>query len=201
MPRADDHHEALVAELHDRAVARGWRRTDCDVADPVVDGADQLVAVQVLVESDRDPGVRQVEALDRAGEQPDGQREDGGDLEVGLLECERSPGGAPSASRRGHRRTRIGEQGASGRREPRATRKPLEQKPADLGLEHPDLLREGRGRHVHSFRGGAERALVRDRDEVLELAEVHGRVIVIGLRDPRIYVIVSNSRAAYGVAV
>ena len=142
MARSDDHDEALVAELDDRAFARRWRWPDCDIADPVVDGADELVAVQVLVESYGDPGIREVEALDRTGEQPHSQREHRGDLEVGLLEGEGCPRGAPAATRRGDCRARVGEQGPSGRGEPRAAGEALEKEPADLGLEHPNLLRE-----------------------------------------------------------
>ena len=170
----DDGDEALVAELDDGAVARGRRRPDGDVTGPVVDGAHELVAVQVLVQPHGDPGVREVEALDRPGEQSDRQREDRCDLEIGLLECERGPGGASAATSRGHGGSGVGQQGPAGRCEPRAASETLEQRPSDLGLEYPDLLREGRRRDVHLLGGGTKRAFIRDRDKVLELAEVHG---------------------------
>ena len=53
------------------------------------------------------------------------------------------------------------------------SRRPLRERDADLILQAPDLLGEGRLRDVLPGRGAGEAALVGERDEVAELPEFH----------------------------
>ena len=174
-----------------RAGARRWRRTprgpsatagprqasrrrpDRDVADAAVDRGLRELAVGELVQAHRDAGMRLAQPLDRVRQQADGQRQHGRDLDLRRLQPERATRRARPALGRQHRGLRLRQQRAAGRREARAARQALEQRPADLVLQQADLLRQRGRRDVDALGAGAERAGLGDRDEVLQLAEVH----------------------------
>ena len=50
----------------------------------------------------------------------------------------------------------------------------VEEPHAELGLELADLLADGRLRHVQALGGAAEMQLLRDRDEVPQVSQLHG---------------------------
>ena len=54
-----------------------------------------------------------------------------------------------------------------------APRRPLDQREADLVLQPPDLLRERRLGDVLARRRAREVALLRERDEIAQLAQFH----------------------------
>ena len=76
-----------------------------------------------------------------------------------------------AASRRA---ARLRQEGPAGGREPRSARQALEQRAAHLELEQPDLLRDRRRSDVQVVGRGTERPALGDRDQVLELPEIHG---------------------------
>ena len=127
-----------------------------------------------LVEPHRHARMGLAHPLDRRRQQPDREREHGRDLDLGVLERERGAPRALRPLRREKRAARLRQERAAGRREPRAARQPLEQRPADLELEQADLLRDRRRGDVQAVRRRTERAVLGDRDQVLELPEVHG---------------------------
>ena len=69
---------------------------------------------------------------------------------------------------------RLDEQGRAGLGEGDAAVGAVEQPHAELGLELADLLADRRLRHVQALRGAAEMQLLRDRDEVPQVSQLHG---------------------------
>ena len=127
-----------------------------------------------LVEPHRHARMGLAHALDRRRQQADREREDGRDLDLGELEGEcRSPR-AVRPLRRQQRAARLRQEGPAGGREPCPARQALEQRAPHLELEQPDLLRDRRRGDVQVVRRGTERAALGDRDQVLELPEIHG---------------------------
>ena len=73
----------------------------------------------------------------------------------------------------GERAPRAGDEHLAGLRHRDAAGRALDERHAELGLEAADLLRERRLRDVLARRGAREVALVRERDEVAQLAQIH----------------------------
>src|SRR5918912_1128830 len=66
----------------------------------------------------------------------------------------------------------------AGGRELDAARRAVEKRHAQLRLEASDLLRQRRLRHVQAFRGAAEVALLGDRHERAEVAQLHAAIYI-----------------------
>jgi hypothetical protein len=74
---------------------------------------------------------------------------------------------------RRERRARIRQDGRPDARRAHRPPGPVEQVLAELALEPPDLRADAGLGHVHPRRRACEAALLGDRDEVLELSELH----------------------------
>src|SRR5439155_26463393 len=87
--RSDDD-ELLPRHLLERALPRSERqRADCEVGDPLLDRLLEQRAVSELLEPDANVRIALVPEADVTGQQADGHREDGRDLERAGLEGER----------------------------------------------------------------------------------------------------------------
>ena len=175
VPPADDDDERLVAEEDRRAEPAGTRLgPDGDVCDAGIERVLEDIAVVELVEPHRHARMGFAHALDRRRQQADREREDGRDLDLGELEGEcRAPRAIrPLCGQQGAARLR--QEGPAGGRKPRSARQALEQRAAHLELEQPDLLRDRRRSDVQVVGRGTERPALGDRDQVLELPEIHG---------------------------
>ena len=114
-------------------------------------------------------------------QEPDREREHRRDLDLGELERERRATRAVRPLRGQQRAARLRQERAPGGRQRAPRGQALEQRAADLELEQPDLLRDRRRGDVQVMGRGAERAALGDRDQVLELPEVHGALEQIGI--------------------
>ena len=128
-----------------------------------------------LVQADRDVRVPRVPHPDVARQDADRHREHGRDLELAQLERQRRASALPAALDRAHSRPRLGQEAPPGRRQRDAAREPVEDRAVQLELERLDVLRQRRLRDPDATRRAGERAFVDDRDEALELTEVHSR--------------------------
>ena len=73
----------------------------------------------------------------------------------------------------GQRPARAGDEQLAGLRHRDAARRALDERHAELRLEAADLLRERRLRDVLARGGAREVALVGERDEIAQLAQIH----------------------------
>ena len=135
--------------------------------------------MQILAEAHLDAGMEFLPASQRRRQYSGGCRGDRRDLELARLEAEcrayRSPGTVCVVDCG----ARLGKEVLSGHCETYSSRKPLQKPPAELCLQHTDLLRQRRLGYAQTFRGAAEGALLGDDYEVLELTEIHALSIGI----------------------
>src|SRR5581483_6646864 len=158
-----------------RALPRSRPRPDREIADAAADVLLEQVPVRLLVHPDPDVGVALVPARDRVRQDPDRDREEDRDLELAGLETERSARGRGRAVGGPYGRLRLRQERGAGGRQPDPAREPLDQVAAQLPLEPSDLLRERRLREIEAARRLREGAVLRQRDEALELAEIHSQ--------------------------
>ena len=119
-------------------------------------------------------GMALVPDADVRGQHADRHREHGRDLELAEPRA-RARSARPAG--RARRRARRAVPRAAARARPASATTPRgrrsSRRPVQLLLERPDVLRERRLRDADPPRRARERAFVHDRDEALELAEVH----------------------------
>jgi hypothetical protein len=82
----------------------------------------------------------------------------------------------PARLDRGQRVARLAQQRPPGVGQPHPMRGPLEQPGAELALQRPHRDRQRRLNHCQPLRRPGEAALLGDRDEVLQLPQLHGYV-------------------------
>ena len=148
-------------------------RADREVGNALLDGVLEQIAVPELVQPDRDVRVPLVPDPDVTREQAHRHREHGRELELAGFELEHRSCRERPALERAQRGPCFREQAPAGRGERRAVRQAIEHGPVQLLLERSDVLRERRLRDPDPLRRPGERALVDDRDEAFELADVH----------------------------
>jgi hypothetical protein len=119
---------------------QGWR-PDAEVAETLAHGVLRELAMRELVQPDEGAGKALPPRLDHVGQQPQRDRPDGADLELAGLELQRLARGADGSLGRADRRERVGKERLAGAREAHRPRQPLEQLPAELLLQGPNLLR------------------------------------------------------------
>jgi hypothetical protein len=131
--------------------------------------------VRVLAKRDRRPRVAIVPALKGRRQHAERDRGHSCHLELSGLEAERAASVAPRAFCVRHDGAGLGQEHLAGSGKSDAGGKTLQERAAELLFEALDLLRERRLCDQQLLGGARERALVGDRQQVLQLSKVHGR--------------------------
>ena len=135
--------------------------------------------MQILAEAHLDAGMEFLPASQRRRQDSGGCRGDRRDLELARLEAECRAYGSPGTVCVADCCARLGKEVLSGHRETHSSWQPLQKCPAELRLQHADLLRQRRLGDEQAFRRAGEGALLGDDYEVLELTEIHALSIGI----------------------
>jgi hypothetical protein len=146
--------------------------------EPQVEGAGrqraQLLNGRALAQLQLDVGPRGPEALHDVGDDREQRRADEADAKAADLAFADPPSRGDRAVELGQDRAGVAQERRAGRGELNAPARPLQQEHAQLVLEPAQLLAQ-RGLGQMQPRGrAAEVQLLRDRDEVLQLAQLHG---------------------------
>ena len=168
-----DEDQLLPAELDPRAAPLGRQRPDAEVGAPVLDRLRDQGAAGELEQADRDVGLQLAPALDRRGQHRRRERADRRHREQLGRRAEGAPARGQRTVRRRHGGAGVADQRLARRRQPDVARRAVEQRPADLRLERPDLLRQRGLRDVQPRRRLGERPGLRDREQVLQLPQRH----------------------------
>ena len=114
------------------------------------------------------------EALQARGQECVGQRADQGHGDRPPIRALERADGLQAVAHRGQQRLGVGQEGAPGLGELRAPARAVEERPSQLTLQQVEPATHRRLREVQGGRGAREAAAADDRDERLDLVELHG---------------------------
>jgi hypothetical protein len=175
MVRVGSEHEWLAG---DDAGANRWRQRlagDTDEGGVGV-AADQGLAeplVVLLGEDDLDRGMRAMEVAEHSEETPVDGSPDNPDLEGAAQQPAQGGDRVAAVLDRGDCGAGVGDELLAGIRQPDSPRVAVKEGLAELGLEAPDLVADGRLSDRDADRRAGELLLLSDRDEIGELPHVH----------------------------
>ena len=134
----------------------------------------QLLRGRALVQLDLDVGSRRAESLHDPGHDREQRRADEVDAQVAGLAGVDPARGGDRAVELAQQLTGVAQERLPGGRELHPAAGPRQQLAAELFLQRADLLAEWRLGDVQPRGGAAEVQLLRDRDEISQLAQFHG---------------------------
>lgn len=168
-----DEHDLLLAHRDEGPAPPLRDRPQGEVGDAAFHLVRQGVGAGVLVEDQADARMGAPPVREDVGQDADGHRVHGGDVQFAALRPGGRAGGTAGLGGAADGAFGVREEGPAHRGEQDAARQPLQQLAADRPFQRLDLVGEGGLGDMEAFGGTGEGGLLDHRDEVLHLTQTH----------------------------